>query len=180
LAKTEDVQGDVVEIGCAKGGTTVRIAKFLRETESSSRVIGIDTFEGFTESQFEHDAALGLGRHKRSSFSINDIAYARSYAAREGFPETEFVKSDVFELNLSDLTGKIRVALADVDLELPTKASLEKIYPLLEPGGFIVVDDFVNKGYGAGVKRAVEAFCSELVIDYEERYGAAVISKPRI
>ena len=73
----------MVEIGCAKGGTTVRIAKFLRETESSSRLFAIDTFEGFIEGQFEHDAALGLGRHKRISFSINNIEYARRYAARD-------------------------------------------------------------------------------------------------
>ncbi len=178
LSRTEQLPGDVVEIGCASGGTSVRIARFLRETASSSRLVAIDTFEGFVESQFDHDTARGLGGHKRRAFSMNSSAFARRYAATSGFPTVDFVQGDICELELKALVDRIRVALVDVDLEIPTKASLDQVYPLLVPGGYIVVDDLENKGYGAGVKRAVETFCEDNGIAYQQRYGAAVLTRP--
>ncbi len=68
---------------------------------------------------------------------------------------------------MKTLVERIRVALVDVDLEIPTKASLDQVYPLLMPGEYIVVDDLKNKGYGAGVKRAVETFCEDNGIAYQ-------------
>ena len=49
-------------------------------------------------------------------------------------------------------------ALIDVDLYQPTRAALEKLWPLLSPGGLIVVDDCQEGHVYDGSRQALQEF----------------------
>lgn len=46
LSASTDVDGDVVEIGCAFGGTAAYASSFLERTSDARRYLAYDTFEG--------------------------------------------------------------------------------------------------------------------------------------
>jgi O-methyltransferase len=59
-------------------------------------------------------------------------------------------------------TVQLQFALVnlDADLYLPTKAGLEFFYPLLSPGGVIIVHDYTHKW--PGIKKAVDEFVATI------------------
>ena len=70
--------------------------------------------------------------------------------------------------------------LLDVDLYLPTADGLEKVWPLLAPGGLIVVDDCQADHAYDGSRQAVLEFCAKQGISHElVETKLAVLRKPR-
>jgi hypothetical protein len=99
---------------------------------------------------------------------------ARS-AVFAGSPPTEF---DSFEFHKGWIPApfkKIENARfcythIDVDLAEPTRDSIEFLWPRLNPGGVMVLDDYGGMGY-PGAKRAIDAF-------FEGRSDAFFIEQP--
>ena len=142
LDATRDLKGDVVEIGCATGRTTVFLNKHLDETQSPRRYVCVDTFSGFTAGDIEHETTIrGKARRQLDGFRINNKHWFDRNLADNGITRVTSVSADIKQLDLADVAPKISFALLDVDLYLPMKAGLEKLTPRMEPGGVIVVDD---------------------------------------
>jgi predicted O-methyltransferase YrrM len=57
--------------------------------------------------------------------------------------------------------GKVKLAFLDVDLYLPIKKTLPKLYDALVEGGAIVVDDVLNNTTYDGAYQAYMEFCAE-------------------
>lgn len=160
--RTRGVVGSLVEIGVARGMTT----RFLCEhviRQGDERVISyfaLDTFSSFLESDVEHEINIrGKDGSKLHGFSYNDYnAWKRNF---EPFP---FVKAIVGDCSTFDYgsIGPIRMAFLDVDLYLPTKGALSKIYALLSDGGTIVVDDVQDRSIYDGAYQAYVEFCEEM------------------
>jgi hypothetical protein len=51
--------------------------------------------------------------------------------------------------------GEIAILRLDADLYAPTRAALDAFYDKLQPGGWLVVDDY---GHWQGCREAVDAF----------------------
>ena len=47
IRKTEEINGDIIELGVAQGGTTVMMAHFLKQINSKRKIYAYDTFEGY-------------------------------------------------------------------------------------------------------------------------------------
>lgn len=150
------LEGDLVECGCAYGGSTVTI---LRSMDESKRLHVFDSFEGLP-SPGPNDAAIW----KQGDFKAQKSEFMRLTSRY----------SDRFELHVGLIPqslGAVQGApLSFVHLDLDfydaTKAALERLYPQVVPGGVLVCDDYGFEGE-VGARRAFD--------EAARRYGQTVI-----
>lgn len=139
------VPGDLVEVGCFVGATTVFLNQHLRAEDDVRRYLCIDTFAGFTgdDVAFEEQTR---GKHldqvqRECLFGMNDQRWFDYTMRLNGFANVTTLKGDIKTVTLIEQTKGIAFALLDVDLYQPTRAALAQVWPLLAPGGVIVIDD---------------------------------------
>lgn len=160
IDETRPLGGSIVEIGVARGMTSVFLNEHMRAREDSRRYLCIDTFSGFTEADVAYEVThRGKTRGFYSGFSYNSPDIFRRNLSR--YPNVEVLQKDANFVTKDD-TGPIAVALIDVDLYLPIKNALSAIYEALIPGGYIVVDDVSKDGtIYDGARAAYLEFCRE-------------------
>jgi len=152
LAKTVfNVQGDVIEVGVFRGGTakflTLLIPRMNLLTSSSRYFYFYDTWEGVPIVDDSLDNPVLLNQFENTS-----LEETMEYVGKAD--NRHFIKG-IFPYE-GIVARKFAFAHIDVDTYVTVKAALEKIYPLTQPGGVIVIDDY-DLIY-AGVKVAVDEF----------------------
>lgn len=159
LEDTADVDGAIVEIGCAYGTTTTFLYEYMVDSGIDRDYHCIDTFSGFTK---EDIAVETQGRGKSHSyegeFTDNDIAWFKESLARRHITDINVIKADICALDPARLPEKIAFCLLDVDLYQPVKVGLEKVYDRISPGGMIVVDDCWTKSKHMWVEGVAKAY----------------------
>src|ERR1051325_513430 len=141
LDRTSMIHGPILEIGCFVGCTSVWLNKHMDSRGIEKPYIAIDTFSGFVESDVEYEVTK---RQKPiggiNAFTPNSKIWFDKNMELNGITRVKSIQVDV---NSFDYTGiqDVSFALIDVDLYLPVKRALERIYGLLGKGGIIVVDD---------------------------------------
>jgi O-methyltransferase len=175
LYQTREVPGAVVEVGCFQGSTAVFACRFLRDIGCARRYLCVDTFSGFTPSQWAEDEKLGTFHSLRRAFAANSKSLVRRLVKQWGCPSIELLEADITALDESALPEQISVALIDVDLAVPTTAALKKIAPRMTPGGVILIDDCeaIEVAGFMGARVAADQFG-----DVEYRFGMGVIRIP--
>jgi predicted O-methyltransferase YrrM len=133
--------GAIVEVGCWLGGTSAVAWKMLAHTGHPHRYVAIDTFSGFVPEQFAHDVQLGTSLNSRDTFNGSSAKMVRRLLDHWGAPGVELLEADIVSLPADQLPQEIAVCLVDVDLEIPVLESLRRVFPLLQRGGVILVDD---------------------------------------
>ena len=164
IFETKDIQGAVIEIGCAEGMTTVFLRNYLKYYNIQKEYICIDTFSGFTKEDINYEARK---RNKskdalKTMFRINRKNWVDRTLKMNGMTDVRTCAGDINVINMKDINVQsISFALVDLDLYLPALSALEKCYPLLKQGGIIVVDDCVPHEFFDGAYQAYKEFCSK-------------------
>ena len=161
LAAVRDLPGDVCECGVGSGATSALLANELR---GSGKVLWLyDTFAGLPSPTVEDEL-------------IDDIDHLGSmsaYTGRMSHPEVEMrgrmkelgidpaafrVMPGLFDTTITAdrLPRQVCFAYVDFDFYAPIKAALEKLSPILTPGGVIIVDDYGF--FSKGAQTAVDEF----------------------
>jgi len=169
LERTRDLPGTVVEIGCATGRTTIFLNKYLESVDIRKRYVCIDTFEGFTESDVQHEVQSRGKSDRGYETSWKDWSnelFARTMTYNK-LDSVEVVQADIGTYDCSGL-GAPSFCLIDVDLYIPVKKSLEKIYGLMPKGAIIVVDDCSANHKYDGARQAYCEFVKQCGLP--ERY----------
>jgi hypothetical protein len=160
LDETKHLTGAVFEVGCAAGMTTVWLNKHL-DTLGERPYVAIDTFAGFLERDIEHEIQRrGKAPSEatlRSFFASNGRTWVERTLRRNGVKRVSLIQGDAAEFDYSKYQD-ISFALIDVDLYLPVKATLERIFPQMAPGGIIVVDDCADRHLWDGALQAYNEF----------------------
>lgn len=163
LTETREVPGCVVEAGCAYGVTTVYLKKFMAEQGIQRDYVAIDTFSGFPREHAEYEV---VHRDKSShvlkkAFTDNSkLAYDAGLACG-GITGVRSIESDIAKFDFGTL-DQIVFCLLDVDLYLPIKAVLPRIYDQLAPGGILVIDDCAPGTVVDGALEAYQEYCSDV------------------
>lgn len=180
LKDTRDVEGCCLEAGCAYGATTVFLNKFMQVEGMTKPYVAIDTFSGFVKDQCEYEINQRKKRKRiRHSFSENKQEWFDYTVSREKIPDVRSFCCDITRFDFQDL-GPISFCLLDVDLYLPVKDVLPKIYNQMSPGGIIIVDDCRSDCDWDGSYLAFQEFCQQKNIREEIHYGKlGLIKKPR-
>ncbi|WP_289296432.1 TylF/MycF/NovP-related O-methyltransferase [uncultured Reyranella sp.] len=157
-----DVPGHIVECGVFKGMsllTFVKLIEVLCPADSLKRVIGFDTFEGFVNLA-EKD---GLPNEKRgkvvggwnSSDFLPTLQKLVEITQRDSMvprvKRVELVKGDA-SVSIPEYVKAnpgIRISLLHLDMDLyePTLAALRHLYPLVSPGGIVLLDEYGMDGF---------------------------------
>ena len=178
IDRTASVDGAIVEIGVADGCTTVFLNKHVSASDLDKPYVAIDTFSGFTDTdvRYEQDRRGKTGsfdafrtNRKRwfdRTMSINGITRVRSY------------ESDAAAFDYERI-GPISFALIDVDLYLPVRSSLARVWPVMAPGGLIVVDDCKQGSWADGAYQAYREFSEDIGIEPRVELGGLGVLEKR-
>jgi predicted O-methyltransferase YrrM len=164
LDRTAHLSGAALEIGCFVGLTTIWLNKHMDAEGIRKPYIALDTFSGFVPSQVEHETEErgkdGYRTAMRAAFSTNSKAMFDRQLEWNGLSRVRSIEADAATFDYSTL-GPLSFALIDVDLYIPVKAALERVYALMQPGGIIVVDDCASDQIYDGALQAYDEFTRE-------------------
>ncbi len=177
LQDTQSHKGHIVEIGCNMGRNAAYSYYYLTRIEKPRPYLCIDTFGGFVESQFKADEQKGTPAHMGKMFRANSQSLCRWYLNNNGARDVELMQADIVALPDDDLPKKISAALIDVDLEEPVYHALKKIYPRMEKGGIIVVDDCDGLEWKGDI--GYRRFMSEMGLKPEHEHGMGLVRIPK-
>jgi O-methyltransferase len=165
----QKIPGDIAELGVYQGNTAV----FINRVTPTRTLHLFDTFAGFSD----RDSKV-YADHK----AFKDVALD---AVKRRFPTGVKMYVGYFPDTANQIPPGTKFALVhiDMDLEAPISAALEFFYPIVSPGGVIIVHDYNNTvAWDRGAKRAVDRFLMdkpETPIEMPDRFGSVVIPKVR-
>lgn len=161
------VAGDFVECGVWRGGNALAAADIFGRSGQNRTVWMFDTFAGMTEpTVLDRDAQTGrpaISRFKETPgwclASRQEVEQTfESFPGRKEFCPFQMVEGRVEEtLRGRVLPERISVLRLDTDWYESTKIELEVLWPRLEYGGILIVDDY---GKWTGARQAVDEFFS--------------------
>jgi hypothetical protein len=163
------IHGCFVECGVWRGGSSMAAAlTLIQEGDRSRDLFLFDTFEGMTaptaadRSVDGASAAALLERSDRSEdiWCYADVSDVRANVLSTGYPESRlhFVKGPV-ERTVPAPLPSIALLRLDTDWYESTKHELLHLFPLLQPGGILIVDDY---GHWQGARQAVDEYLAQL------------------
>jgi O-methyltransferase len=145
ISKTCDVEGAIIEVGCAYGLTTTFLYEYMIDSGINKTYYCIDTFSGFTASDISVEKKRGKDYRYDLQFRNNHVEWFKESLRKRHITDINVIPQDICNLDQSRLPERVAFCLLDVDLYQPVKRGLEKIYPRLSPGGIIIIDDCWNK-----------------------------------
>ena len=165
------VEGSFCEIGCYRGYTTVFLNRHLDRIAPHKRYWALDTFGGFVPADVAHErGARGKDsaddRRALDKFTINSQRWFDATMRQNGVTRVTSVAAAVQD-HVFSAEAKFCFVLIDVDLYRPTKAALEKLWPLVAPGGVIVVDDCHEHHVYDGSRQALDEFARAQALTFE-------------
>lgn len=150
--------GHWYECGVYKGGTATMLANLLNDkaVNTSSQLHLFDTFEGMPETDPEKDL------HEQGDFADTSLEAVSEQVLKHLKDKTRihFHKGFIPDTFASLEDHKISFAHIDVDIYKSIIDSCNFIYPRMQPGGFMVFDDY---GFGScpGARSSVDEFFSD-------------------
>ena len=157
-----NINGEVVEVGCNCGMTSVFLQMLIEEFDESRELHVYDSFQGMPAPS-TNDAYLHEGD---CSSSVEELKRLFD----EFRTKLPTIHPGWFHDTLpNSLPKTIAFAYLDSDFYDSIKTSLECVYPKLSPGGIILVDDYGDPAVNPnawdglpGVKIATDEFCKSI------------------
>ena len=182
------IQGSFVECGVWRGGSIAAAARTLQRLGDVDRDLWLyDTFEGMSEPTDQdvdcwgYDAETLLTEQDRSDaksvWCVSALQEVKNVMAETSYPanRVNYVEGRVEETLPGNKPEKIALLRLDTDWYESTKCELEELFPRLQPGGVLIIDDY---GHWQGCRKAVdEYFTNHSIniflnrIDYTGRIG---------
>jgi O-methyltransferase len=159
----DGVPGDLIETGIWRGGSVILMRAILKAHGVTDRMVfAADSFEGLPKpDEAKYPADVGSLAWVSEELAVS-LEQVRANVDRFGLldKQVQFLKG-WFKDTLPDAPiERLAVARLDGDMYESTMNAIEVLYPKLQPGGFLIVDD-----YGA-----IPA-CRRAIGDYRERLG---------
>jgi hypothetical protein len=183
-----NIEGDIVECGVWKGGSSMCAMLSLVQLNDTNRVFFLyDTYEGMSEPT-AMDADIS-GKDAKTLLTLSEKnkenviwAYApiddvKNNVASTGYPKSmvNYVKGKVEKTIPQTVPEKIAILRLDTDWYESTYHELVHLFPKVVKGGVIIIDDY---GHWKGAREAVDQYFKEHNIqillnriDYTGRIG---------
>ncbi len=163
------IEGDLVECGVWKGGSTMAALNRLQQLNDINRNVWLfDTFEGMSEPTEVDVDPQGRNAAERMATSDKETSNIWAYSGidevkknitsvKYPLDKIKFIKGKVEDTLVlaENVPDKIALLRLDTDWYESTKIELEVLYDKVVPGGVIIIDDY---GHWQGCKKAVDEF----------------------
>jgi O-methyltransferase len=168
------VPGDLVELGCNQGRSSVVIRKIIEQYDPTRGFHVYDSFEGLPAvHECDGSTPFSQGEMKTSRQVLEENF--RHYGLR--LPD---IHPGWFQDTLpTGLPDRIAFAYLDGDLYESIRVSLEHVYPRLSPGAICLIDDYADPSIYPeawnllpGVKQACDEFFADKPEKMEFLYSA--------
>jgi predicted O-methyltransferase YrrM len=165
------IPGSIVECGVWRGGSMLTAARTLRELGDTERKLFLyDTFEGMP-APGEHDvrhfdrapAANLLATDTRDdgtrAVAGIDIVQRAMKLSQYPLSNIQMIAGKVEDTIPNTIPERIALLRLDTDWYSSTLHELQQLYPLLAPGGVLIIDDY---GWWEGARRAVDEYFASI------------------
>lgn len=151
------IRGVAVECGVAQGGSAAAIRMALERQRDRRELILFDTFAGLPPpSDQDPDYDLAATYTGSCAASIEEVQWLFSTLR---LPAPRCVQGLFQETLAKTETGPIALLHLDGDWYDSTMTSLRTLWPRVEQGGIVQIDDY---GYWQGCRKAVTEYFGEL------------------
>lgn len=159
------VPGAFVECGVWRGGSMMAVADVLLDLGDMSRDLFLfDTFEGMVAPTAEDgeraatrwaESTHDQGRESDWCYASLDDVRANVLSTRYPADRIHFVRGRVEDTIPVEAPDQIALLRLDTDWYDSTRHELEHLYPRLQRGGVLIIDDY---GRWQGARKAVDEF----------------------
>jgi O-methyltransferase len=177
-----EVPGSFAECGVWRGGSMMAVALALQDAGDTSRTLYLyDTFEGMTApTLLDRDFAgqpASVRAPRTGPWLRVGLDEARDNLLSTGYPaeQLRFVAGKVEETIPATIPQSLALLRLDTDWYQSTHHELLHLYPLLQPKGILIIDDY---GHWEGARRATDEYLKQAGacmylhrIDYTGRIG---------
>jgi predicted O-methyltransferase YrrM len=178
VVDTDHLEGDIIECGTYKGGSTILIARVLDMIGSRKRIYACDTFEGHPYDDI--DSAVDY--HRAGRGSDTSVSYVQSkFAKFEAAHRIVTVQGKFEDTLISRLRdNNLSLAFLDCDLYASAKFCYSFLYSRIVRGGCIVVHDYAepNRDRVFGISLATDEFVHEKGLAIKPTGSAHMIRVP--
>jgi len=181
--ETRGIHGSFVECGVWRGGSCMLAALTLLQLDITDRDIYLyDTYTGMPEPgvydrvAWNNTSLRERGIEDLSSWSVGMDEVAENLR-QTGYPleRIHLIPGKVEETLLDPPRGEIALLRLDTDWYESTAVELDILYPRLQPGGVLLIDDY---GHFTGARKAVDDYFAKgkenmflARVDYTGRVG---------
>jgi len=163
------IPGNIAECGVWRGGSMMVVARALMLYGDCDRHLYLyDTFEGMSaptqrDKSLDGESAESLLNRDPEGTGIWCHALLEDVRANllsTGYPEDKihFIKGKVEETLPATLPDRLALLRLDTDWYESTKHELIHLFPLLNPRGVLIIDDY---GHWQGARQATDEYFSE-------------------
>ena len=153
LVIAKNITGDVVELGCYRGMTSVEIQRVIAGWHSAKRLWLYESFAGLPSKVTQDNSPAGM------QFKAGELPASKKEVIRffkqAGLPLPLIKKAWFYDLTPSDLPDRVSFAFLDGDFYESIMDSLKLVWPKLSEGAIVVVDDYQNEAL-PGAAKAVD------------------------
>lgn len=163
-----NIEGDFIECGVWKGGSTMMIAYILKKYNINDRKIFLyDTFEGMVEpTDKDINLTSSMNTYKywknKNKNDFNEWCYSSIEEVKINMEKTRYFTENIFYVkgkveNTLPLNKHSNISLLrlDTDWYESTKSELNHLFPKLSKNGVLIIDDY---GTWGGCKLAVDEY----------------------
>lgn len=162
LREKAAVPGVVLEAGCSYGATTVFLNHYMADCGIQKPYAAMDTFSGFLPEHSDFEVSQrGKPKKIKTWFSDNHPGRIKATLQLEKITNVEIIQADVAVFDFSKI-APIAMCILDVDLYIPIKAALPRLYSALAPGGLIAVHDVLPDTIWDGAYQAYMEYMAEI------------------
>lgn len=170
-ALKNNIEGDYVECGVWKGGSSMMIALSLIKNDCTNRKIYLyDTYEGMTEptendfkytnQSAEKKYIQNINPESGSDWCRSGIDEVKENLYSTGYPKENiiFVKGKVEDTIPGIIPEKIALLRLDTDWYESTLHEMQHLYPIISEKAVLIIDDY---GYWLGCRKAIDEYFEE-------------------
>jgi|APSaa5957512535_1039671.scaffolds.fasta_scaffold01680_16 hypothetical protein len=161
LMNTENIKGDILELGTERAGLAIIMAHFLKKIGSKKKIFGCDTFEGFP-----YDDKYSLDLHKKglsAGFEYEQIVEKiKKYDVEDKIVLVKGMFEETLYQQLED--KQFSFVFVDCNLYDSTKFGLEFAHPRMPTDAIVAFDEYEHESKGTpyfGETKAANEFCEK-------------------
>jgi len=152
MKMVQNIPGAVIECGVFKGTSFARFSLFreLFGNFNSKKLIAFDVFsDDFPDTKFEEDKKIRedwINTAGGSSISADQLSMVLD---RNEIKNYQLIEGDVLN-TIPQYVNKnkgLKISLLNIDIDFvePTYCALENLYPLVMPGGIVLLDNYAGE-----------------------------------